>query len=84
VSRIEILSDELWCAEPTSVSLRELIACGYFRASNVPALNGMEITLVFVPDEVHADQTLIRVLHGNSLIAVAHLADGKITSKFPR
>ena len=68
---------------PASVSLRELIASGNIRASNVPALNGMEITLVFSPDEVHADQTLVRVLDGNSVIAVARMADGKIISKFP-
>ena len=68
---------------PASVSLRELIASGYVRASNVPALNGMEITLVFSPDEVYADQTLVRVLDGNSVIAVARMADGKIISKFP-
>jgi len=66
------------------VSLRELIASGYNRASNVPALNGTGITLVLAPDEVHADQTLIRALDGNSVIAVARLADGKIISKFPR
>ena len=68
---------------PASVSLRELIASGYIRASNVPALNGMEITLGFSPDEVYADQTLVRVLDGNSVIAVARMADGKIISKFP-
>jgi len=43
----------------------------------------MEITLVFSPDEVYADQTLVRVLDGNSVIAVARMADGKIISKFP-
>jgi len=68
---------------PTSVSLRELIASGYIRASNVPALNGIEITLVFSPDEVHVDQTLVRVLDGNSVIAIVRMADGKIISKFP-
>ena len=56
---------------------------GYIRASNVPALNGMEIVLVFAPYEIHADQTLVRVLDGNTVIAVALMADGKIISKFP-
>ena len=68
---------------PPSVSLRELIASGYIRAGGVPALNGMEITLVFAPDEVHVDQTLIRVLDGSNVIAVARMADGRIVSKFP-
>jgi len=65
------------------VSLRELIADGYIQASDIPALNGMEITLVFTFDEAQPEQALVRVRNDNGAIAVARLADGKISS-FPR
>ena len=46
---------------PASVSLRELITGGYIAASDVRALDGMEVTISLSADETHPQEILMRV-----------------------
>jgi len=67
---------------PASVSLRELIGGGYVAASDVRALDGMEVTISLVADETRPQDILIRVrLPDGSVIAA--MADGS-AQQLPR
>jgi hypothetical protein len=68
---------------PSAVPLRDLISQGYVAAEDVPAFDGIAITLEFTANEAYPQEPSVRVLAGREVVAITYWADGRICS-YPR